>query len=233
MALQDDLKSEVSKIFCEKWKVTGKRTVPAPKDLALGNDAGYFESATVLYADLNGSTSMVDNYQWSFSAEVYKTYLHCAAKIIKSSGGVITAYDGDRIMAVFTCVNPNTSAVRCALHINHAVREIINPALRAVYQTTNFEVRHVIGIDSSPIHAARIGVRGEGDNDIVWIGRAANYAAKLIELPNFSVRITETVYKKINARLKTSAMGTSHWEETTWKAMNGMRIYRSNHALAL
>jgi len=32
---------------------------------------------------------------------IYKTFLHCAAKIIRSHKGVITAYDGDRIIAVY------------------------------------------------------------------------------------------------------------------------------------
>jgi class 3 adenylate cyclase len=50
-----------------------------------------------------------------FAAEIYKTFLHCAAKIIRSEDGVITAYDGDRIMAVFIGNAKNTSAVRAAL----------------------------------------------------------------------------------------------------------------------
>jgi class 3 adenylate cyclase len=66
----------------------------------LGNDAVKL-SATVLYADLADSTKLVDGHTKQFSAEIYKTFLHCAAKIIRSEDGVITAYDGDRVMAVF------------------------------------------------------------------------------------------------------------------------------------
>jgi class 3 adenylate cyclase len=228
MALKDDLKSDVNKIFKEKWSVTEKITVPAPTDLGLGNDAGHFKSATVLYADLDGSTNMVDEQTWMFSAEVYKTYLHCAAKIIKAAGGVITAYDGDRIMAVFVKQNPNTSAVRAAFNINYAVQQIINPTLKSVY-AFDFKVRHVIGIDTSPIHAARIGVRG--DNDIVWVGRAANYAAKLTSLTDFAVRITGTVYDKVHSSVKTSSSGQNLWEERQWTPMNKMRMYRSNWSI--
>ena len=56
---------------------------------------------TVLYADLDSSTNLVDEYKPQFAAEMYKTYLHCAAKIIRSEGGTITSYDWDRIMAVY------------------------------------------------------------------------------------------------------------------------------------
>ena len=44
---------------------------------------------------------MVDRHEESFSAEIYKTYLYAAARIIRSQGGVVVAYDGDEVMAVF------------------------------------------------------------------------------------------------------------------------------------
>jgi class 3 adenylate cyclase len=57
--------------------------------VGLGNKAIEFDTAVVLYADLDGSTTMVDTRIWQFSAEIYKTYLHCAAKIIKAQGGTL------------------------------------------------------------------------------------------------------------------------------------------------
>src|ERR1017187_1988021 len=69
------------------------------------------------------------------AAEIYKTYLHCAAKIIRSEGGSITSYDGDRIMGIFIGDDHSTSAARCCLRINYAVREIVNPALKVQYTT--------------------------------------------------------------------------------------------------
>jgi len=69
--------------------------------------------ATVLYADMSGSTKLVDAFTSpKFPAEVYKCYLSCAAKIIKAGGGSITAYDGDRVMAVFLGDSKNSSAAR-------------------------------------------------------------------------------------------------------------------------
>jgi class 3 adenylate cyclase len=143
------------------------------------------------YADLDGSTSLVDSCTWQFSAEVYKAYLRCAARIISNEGGAITAYDGDRLMAIFLGQTKNTQAVRAAMKIAYAVEQIINPALKAQYTNTNYTVAHSIGIDVSPIHAASIGVRG--DNDLVWIGRAANHAAKLA--PGYRAPATSTTRK--------------------------------------
>ena len=227
MALIDNLEKEVKNIFKDVWDEAVTTGVPDPEDLRLNtNHAKYLENATVLYADLDGSTKMVDNEKWSVSAEVYKTYLRCASEIIRSENGVITAYDGDRVMAVFTGDKKNTSAVRCALKINYAVHYVIRPAFKAIYTSSDFLLNHVVGIDTSQLHAARIGVRG--DNDIVWIGRAANYAAKLTTLSEKPIWITNDVYKKITDEVKI-ANGINMWTERRWTAMNNMSVYCSTY----
>lgn len=225
MALTDDLKSEVKGIFKNSWEVTAGRVVPAPTSVSLGNNAIEFESATILYADLDGSTAMVDSKKWQFSAEIYKTYLHCAAKIIKSQDGVITAYDGDRIMAVYIGERKNSRAALSALKINGAVKNIINPAIAAQYPQSTFTTRHVVGIDTSPIRVARTGVRG--DNDLVWVGRAANYAAKLTAISSGSpIWITADVYNALGPDVK-KYNGKDVWEADLWATMNNIKIYRS------
>ena len=71
MGLKDDLAAEVKATFAAAWQEETTSSVPAPEDLRLNaNHAKNLDAATVLYADLNGSTSMVDNYQWWFSAEI-------------------------------------------------------------------------------------------------------------------------------------------------------------------
>lgn len=227
MGLKDTLSTEVRQTLAEAWTEEATTSVPAPEQLRLNaNHAKNLEVATVLYADLDGSTSMVDNRPWQFSAEIYKSYLRCAAAIIKSQSGTVTAYDGDRIMAIFTGDTKNTSAVKAALKINYAVHNIIRPAIAAQYQNSDFTLNHVIGIDSTQLRTARIGVKG--DNDLVWVGRAANYAAKLTTLSEKPIWITRAVYDKMNDEVKYS-QGTSMWQERQWTSMNNMAIYCSTY----
>jgi class 3 adenylate cyclase len=231
MPLFDDLKADTSRIFAESWSTSQGRVVPDPSAVTLGNTAIEFDYATVLYADLDGSTKMVDEYKWQFSAEIYKAYLNCAAKIIKANGGVITAYDGDRIMAVFVGDRKNSSAAYAGLRITWAVRNIINPAIKAQYPSSDFTVRHVVGIDTSPIRAARIGVRG--DNDLVWVGRAANYAAKLTTLSSDTpVWITGEVFDMLADPPK-QWQGQAVWQKKLWVPMNNMPIYCSGWQFTL
>jgi class 3 adenylate cyclase len=198
--------------------------VPDPEDLRLNaNHAKDLKKATVVYADLDGSTTMVDKQDWRFSAEVYKSYLRCASDIIRSEGGAITAYDGDRVMAIFTGNSKNTSAVRCAMKINYAALKIIQPALEKQYDGVGFTLKHVVGIDTSQLRAARIGVRG--DNDLVWIGRAVNYAAKLASLTGKATWITKSVYDGMRDEVKTAPDGKPMWTLHTWTAMNDPGLF--------
>ncbi|MBK9097958.1 MAG: adenylate/guanylate cyclase domain-containing protein [bacterium] len=225
MGLLTDLNKEVEQILKEQWKTREGQVVPESEDLKLSNDAVILEG-TVLYADLSGSTYLVDNYKQHFAAEIYKAYLHCAAKIIRSEGGVITAYDGDRVMAVYIGNTKNTSAVRTALKINYSVQYIIPPAMKKVYPDEKYTVSQVVGIDTSNLFIARTGIRGS--NDLVWVGRAANHAAKLTSLSaTYSTYITKEVYDVMLDSVKTSN-GRSMWEIVRWSEMDNKTIYRSN-----
>jgi len=227
MTLKTDLESEIKAIFESTWEEREGKVVPDPKDLSLGNDAVKLK-ATILYADMADSTDLVDSNSHKFAAEMYKAYLRCAARIIKNEQGTITAYDGDRVMAVFLGDAKNDSAVRSALKINHVVQKIINPLLKDQYPKKTYQLKHVVGIDTSELLVARIGVRN--DNDLVWVGRAANYAAKLCSLNGkHSTYITGTVFNAMSKDVKYGGKDSSSmmWEEKVWTARNNMRIYGS------
>src|SRR5882724_12216398 len=101
MGLKADIQKEVAEVFASKWEQRKGNVVPDDDSVTLGNDAVTLDG-TVLYADLADSTTLVDSQTDFVAAEIYKTFLHCAAKIIRSEAGEITAYDGDRIMAVYS-----------------------------------------------------------------------------------------------------------------------------------
>ena len=210
-----EISNNANQTFRGIWERRNGRVVPDTNSLTLGN-TGVDLDATVLYADLRESTSLVDNHSQELAAEVYKTFLWSAAKAIEDEGGVITAYDGDRIMALFT--NPgekNTRAARAALKINTAVRRVIQPAYDAFYGTfTPLRIKQTVGIDTSPLLAAKTGVRGA--NDLVWVGRAANHAAKLCTLPGqHAIYITPDVYNALNVTLKND-MVANLWALYYW-----------------
>ena len=228
MANVDDIRSEIGTILSGTWTSRDGTQVPAPEDVQLGNNAVNL-TGTVLYADLVESTDLVNSFKNWFAAEIYKSFLRSACRVIQNNKGTITAFDGDRVMAVYLGKTQNTDAVGSALEINHVVTQMINPMVRERYNLPKFSLRHAVGIDRSPLFVARTGVRGS--NDLVWVGRAANYAAKLSGLRqgSWTTWITGEVYENMQDSVKYSKGTTDSscmWDKQTWESL-GETIYGS------
>ena len=210
-----EITGEISQIFKTNWSVRNGEKVPEPQDIKLGNDAVKLY-ATVLYADLKESTKMVSQYKHWFSAEVYKSYLKACCEIIKNNDGVITSFDGDRVMAVYIGNRKNTNAVKTALQINYLVLKVINPKIKEIYPDTDIEIKQVVGIDTSELFVARTGIRG--DNDLVWVGNAANMAAKMCAIRDgkYSTFISKEIYENIKNEAKFDDNGKNMWLTYHW-----------------
>lgn len=227
MSFTTDLTKEVETIFNTTWTTRDGQVVPEAASVQLGNHAVMLDG-TVLYADLAESTNLVNTTKAEFAAEIYKTYLLCASRIITKNGGTITAFDGDRVMGVFIGGSKNTSAAKAALQINYAVLKIINPKLKAQYLSNTYEVKQSVGVDTSKLFVARTGIRGS--NDLVWVGRAANFAAKLCSLRDGSHTsfITETVFDNMREEVKYNGdPRRAMWERRYWKELN-INLYCSS-----
>jgi class 3 adenylate cyclase len=230
VGLKQDLETEVDAIFRTQWHERDGRKVPEPEDVKLGNDAVKLDG-TVLYADLADSTNLVKDYKWWFGAEVYKAYLVCACRIIRQNGGVITAFDGDRVMAVYIGDGRDAAAVRSAMQINYATTQIVTAKIEQVFPPPNgtpYHVKQGVGIDRSVLYAVRTGIRGS--NDLVWVGMAANIAAKMSMIRDgYATHITHEVYQNLDD--STTYGGTPRqnmWSDNYWVEL-GTYIHRSTY----
>ena len=221
-----ELITEIDSIFGNKWKTKDGRKVPTIEDVKLDNDAIKI-TGTALYADMADSTALVNGFQSWFAAEVYKAYLLGTSRIIRKNNGEITAFDGDRVMAVFYGDYKNTSAAKTALNISAFAKEL-NSSIKKAYPTTAFTFRQTVGIDTGELFVVKTGIRNS--NDLVWVGRAANYAAKLCAVgdASFPIHITEDVYSQLADEAKFGGQPRqSMWEKRMW-AEKGIVVYRSS-----
>jgi len=227
MSLADDISANSRFTYGTKWQVRIGTGVPAAAALKLSNDAIFFENATVLYADLDGSAGLVRTKKWEFAGQVYKTFLYTVSRLIRKHSGSIACYDGTRVMGVFISGLQQPEAVSCALEINYAVKNLVQPELNKYWQT-DYRIRHIVGIDSSSVRAARTGVRG--DNDVVWIGNAPNLAAKLTALnADIPTWITKRVYDKLQDAQKLE-QGECIWEKWSWGQHNNEEIWSTTQS---
>lgn len=214
--MEVELTTAVDSIVRARWELRAGQVIPETEDITLGN-SGVTLEATVLYADLADSTELA-LYDQEIAAEVCKAYLVGTTRLIKAAGGEIRSFDGDRVMGVFMGKSKNTSAAKAALKINYFFTKVLEPAFLSFYgrlKDSPFKFAQSVGIDTGEIRAVRAGIRNS--NDLVWVGRAPNIAAKLsgIREPDYSTYITEAVYDKLHDSAKLYG-GQEMWERCSW-----------------
>jgi class 3 adenylate cyclase len=178
MALSDDVESDINSALNFNWDIRDGQVVPATTDVALLGGGVKLE-ATLLYADLADSTKLA-MWDRQVSARVFKAFLSGCSRLIKSQDGYVRSFDGDRVMGVFLGDRKNSNATKCALNIHWIFDEILRPKFQSKYEKIGdgtYPLAYTTGIDTSDVLVVRGGVRS--DNDLVWVGRAPNIAAKL------------------------------------------------------
>lgn len=189
----NELVAEIGETVRTVWEKREGRIVPDNEQLKLGNDRVEME-AVFLYADLADSTELAIAQQ-EIASEVCKGYIRGVTKLIKENGGEVRSFDGDRVMGVFIEGANNTAAVRCGLQINSFFRFVLVPEFMGFYgsRLAGFTLNQTVGIDRSHVFVCRAGARN--DNDLIWVGRAPNIAAKLSNVRNeHNTLITDVVY---------------------------------------
>jgi class 3 adenylate cyclase len=232
MALLDELQKQTDEIVRGRWDRRDGTVVPENDDVGLGNEGVDLE-ATFLYADLSDSTELAVHDK-TIAAEVVKAYLMGTTRIIRSQDGEIRSFDGDRVMGVFHAGTKNTNAAKAGLKINYFFSKMLKPAFAGMYSDTfpaKFDLKQTVGIDTSKVMAVRSGIRD--NNDLVWIGRAPNVAAKLSAIrDDYPTYITKAVF---DAMLDDGKYGGDPrrimWGAATWNrgtAYGVTDLYRSN-----
>jgi hypothetical protein len=90
------------------------------------------------------------------------------------------------------------------------------------------DARSGFDVAKSQLFVARTGIRGS--NDLVWVGSAANTAAKMWALRqgDYASYITADVYQSMHESIKRGGQPSQPmWENYLW-AEEGLNVYRSN-----
>lgn len=188
---------DVDLIFKSTFPQRNGFKVPEVKNVN-GNETVKIDGA-VLYADLRNSTQLVNIYTHIVSIKIYKAFLYSICETIRNNLGEITAFDGDRVMAVFTGSSKCSNSAKAALQIYYIINEINNKILN---NYINYTIDYAVGIDVSDLSIIKTGIWHY--NDLAWIGSAANIAAKLSEFKDTQDKtfITQRVFERLNDESK-------------------------------
>lgn len=139
----------------------------------------------------------------------------------------MVSFDGDRILGAFIGDGKNSAAAKTALNIKWGITTIVQDEHDACYNN-GIKLNYCIGVDGCTHHAVRTGIWGA--NDLVWVGKAANYAAKLTThnwSPYHSI-ITKNVYNSLNEQSKFDSNGKNMWIQD-YSDVIGENVYKSSY----
>ncbi|MEK6495218.1 adenylate/guanylate cyclase domain-containing protein [Myroides odoratimimus] len=214
MALKDDIKSKVKAILDEKFTVTDVTYIPKIDDqkLTFGNTGLKFKGSS-LFIDLRGSTNVLNTHNKTTVGKLHMAFFHTIVKIANSHNGNVRSFNGDSTLIFFEGNLRFTlsTAVRCAMEIKYMIDNSqggINELLKK-YSKLDFG----IGIDHGEILCTKVGIGGEHNRDIFWIGNPVNKSTVLGDASKapYHIAISGYVYSNLldwaKYHTKTNAWG--------------------------
>lgn len=175
MGLKDDIRNKVKSIVSENFTTTDITYVPKIDDtkLTFGNTGLKFK-ATTLFVDMRGSTATLNRHNKKTVAKIHMSYFHAIVKIANGNNGHVRSFNGDSALIFFegNTKKSISDAILTAMRIKYMLSDStngINNLLKA-YSEINFG----IGVDYGEILCTKVGVGGEHNRDLFWIGNCVN-----------------------------------------------------------
>lgn len=234
MGRQEALKTMVDGYLAGDYERTKVRSIPLPKDVPLGKKAAVLE-ATTLFVDLRQSSDITNTFRRQTAAKMLKAYFHGAVSLVRAHDGEVRSFNGDGILALFMGDSRADDAVRAAMEMKWFIEEILWDKFDRYFTEDSakrgapLKFSVACGIDDGHIYAVKVGMRGT--NDVAWVGRSTNTAAKLSNVLNqpATIGITSDAYQLLSDNRKTTSDGRSMWSTDKTREFGGVeRKYRTS-----
>lgn len=180
MSLLQNIKDKIKTIIDEDFKVTEVKYIPKIDDskLTFGN-TGLTFTGTVVFIDMRGSTKILNSHNKTTVAKLHMSFFHAIVKIANSNDGHVRSFNGDSALIFFHGNFKKTisNAVICAMEIKYAlsIKEAGVKKLLEKYSSLNFG----IGLDHGKILCTKVGIGGEHNRDLFWVGNSVNKSTVL------------------------------------------------------
>lgn len=213
MGLKTDIENKAKAIIDETFSIEDVTYVPDLNNtkLTFGCTGLRFDS-TILYIDMRGSTEILNKHNKSSVAKIHMIYFHSIIKVAKSLGGEARSFNGDSMLVFFEGNTKQTlsNAVKAAMQMKYVLTEVVNTHLQK-YSTIDFG----IGIDKGKILCTKIGVAGENNRDLIWIGNAVNKSTVISDKSKApsQIGISSYVYDNLNDEVKYYTQKTPYGDQ--------------------
>lgn len=205
MGLKDDITNKVTSIINEPFDVKDITYVPKIDDsrLTFGNTGLNFD-ATTLFIDMRGSTKTLNKHNKKTVAKIHMSYFHAIVKIANANNGHVRSFNGDSALIFFqgTTKDSLSNAVLSAMKIKYMLSDNENGINNILSKYS--EVDFGIGLDHGKVLCTKVGIGGEHNRNLFWIGNCVNKSTVLgneQKSPNH-IAISKFVYDNLNDSAK-------------------------------
>lgn len=205
MALKEDIKNKVKTIINDVFDVKNIDYIPTIDDpkLTFANTGLNFYS-TILFIDMRGSTKVLNRHHKTTVAKIHMSYFHTIVKIANANNGNVRSFNGDSALVFFQGNFKETisNAVITAMKIKYMLsdeKDGINTILK-----TYSEIDFGIGIDHGKVLCTKVGVGGNHNKDLFWVGNCVNKSTVIGNLCNspYHIGISSFVYNNLTDQAK-------------------------------
>lgn len=184
-----EAEKKVRQIF---QKYVPKDVVNRALQLQDGGRLSAKQTATVLFSDIRGFTSMSERMQPEEVVTFLNDYLQRMVEIVFDEGGIVDKFIGDAVMAVFGAPLPKPDdAKRAVRAAQRMIAELDRFNIDQANKGSGVHVRIGIGIHTGPLIAGNIG--SDRKMEYTVIGDTVNIASRVQDLTkDFGVEIIVT-----------------------------------------
>ena len=169
---------------------------------------GHFVEATVMFSDIRGFTSLVEQQSPADTIELLNTYYTLMFEAISEQGGVVNQMVGDGLMAIFGAPLPlpnhSEQAVRAALEMIEMI-DLFNLDQAASHRPS---IRIGIGIATGRVIAGYTGTQRRAT--YTCVGDTVNLAARLeayTKVAKQPILIDETTRQSLSDTINVEGLG--------------------------
>lgn len=237
-----EIQDKVDAILKEQFTQYDIDTIPdienKPDSRLTHGNTGFLGEFTFLYVDMRGSSSFTDKHRLQTITKIYKAYHHCMVECIKTYGGQVRSFDGDRILAIFAGSSKLNSAINCAMKMVGCRYDILQPQIKAVLSNENFSLGVGIATGIAMVSKAGVGY-DKNTRDLIWIGDPPNLGAKLSDHADspYSIHICKTSFERLckkNRYTTKDGIEIDMWTKASFDFKNKqIEIYKTGYYRSL
>lgn len=180
MSLLKKIKDKVKTIIDESFTITDVTYIPQLDDpkLTFGNTGLKF-TGSVVFIDMRGSTKLLNKHNKTTVAKLHMSFFHTIVKIANNRNGHVRSFNGDSALIFFHGDYKSTilAAVRCAMEIKYVLSNEKNGIKNILKKYSSLDFG--IGIDHGKILCTKVGIGGENNRDLFWVGNSVNKSTRL------------------------------------------------------